>query len=100
MLQHFPQANVLRVTDGPTKSAVWMQMLADLTGRRLEVPAVEETGCLGAAWMAMQAAGLTEEPQALRTEMQVFTPNAQHFAAYNKKYQRYQQFVNALKTLL
>ncbi|MFZ7214321.1 FGGY-family carbohydrate kinase [[Pasteurella] aerogenes] len=100
MLQRFPQTNVLRVTGGPTKSAVWMQMLADLTGRRLEVPAVEETGCLGAAWMAMQAAGVTEEPQALRTDMQVFTPNAQNFAAYNKKYQRYQQFVNALKTLL
>ncbi|WP_439259031.1 FGGY-family carbohydrate kinase [Lonepinella sp. BR2930] len=100
MLQRFPQADVLRVTGGPTKSAVWMQMLADLTGMRLEVPNVEETGCLGAALMAMQADGLTEQPAVLQADMQVYQPNPQYYAAYQQKYQRYQQFVSALKTLL
>lgn len=100
MLQRFPQANVLRVTGGPTKSKVWMQMLADLTGMRLEIPAVEETGCLGAALMAMQADGLKTTPPVLNADMQVFTPNPDNFEAYQRKYQRYQQFVNALKTLI
>ncbi|WP_386691672.1 MULTISPECIES: FGGY-family carbohydrate kinase [unclassified Lonepinella] len=100
MLQRFPQADVLRVTGGPTKSAVWMQMLADLTAMRLEVPNVEETGCLGAALMAMQADGLTEQPAVLQADMQVYQPNPQYYAAYQQKYQRYQQFVSALKTLL
>ncbi|WP_439257005.1 FGGY-family carbohydrate kinase [Lonepinella sp. BR2271] len=100
MLQRFPQADVLRVTGGPTKSAVWMQMLADLSGMRLEVPNVEETGCLGAALMAMQADGLTEQPAVLQADMQVYQPNPQHQSAYQQKYQRYQQFVSALKTLL
>ncbi|WP_386695527.1 FGGY-family carbohydrate kinase [Lonepinella sp. MS14435] len=100
MLQRFPQADVLRVTGGPTKSAVWMQMLADLTAMRLEVPNVEETGCLGAALMAMQADGLTEQPAVLQADMQVYQPNSQYYSAYQKKYQRYQQFVSALKGLL
>ncbi|WP_439238845.1 FGGY-family carbohydrate kinase [Lonepinella sp. BR2919] len=100
MLQRFPQADVLRVTGGPTKSAVWMQMLADLTAMRLEVPNVEETGCLGAALMAMQADGLTEQPAVLQADMQVYQPNSQYYSAYQQKYQRYQQFVSALKTLL
>ncbi len=100
MLQRFPQADVLRVTGGPTKSAVWMQMLADLTAMRLEVPNVEETGCLGAALMAMQADGLTEQPAVLQADMQVYQPNSQYYSAYQQKYQRYQQFVSALKGLL
>ncbi|MBN6067100.1 carbohydrate kinase [Aggregatibacter actinomycetemcomitans] len=100
MLQRFPHTNVLRVTGGPTKSKVWMQMLADLTGMRLEIPAVEETGCLGAALMAMQADGITATSQILTSDMQVFNPNPDNFAAYRNKYKRYQQFVNALKTLI
>ncbi|MBF4101518.1 hypothetical protein INT82_01765 [Mannheimia haemolytica] len=36
MFIRFPKADVLRVTGGPVKSKVWMQMLADLTGMRLE----------------------------------------------------------------
>ena len=55
MQVRFPNASTLRVTGGPAKSEVWMQMLADISGMRLEIPNIEETGCLGAALMAMQA---------------------------------------------
>ena len=55
MLKRFPNPTALRVTGGPAKSAVWLQMLADLSGLTVEVPQVEETGCLGAALMAMVA---------------------------------------------
>lgn len=100
MLQRFPQTKVLRVTGGPTKSSIWMQMLADLTGMRLEVPSVEETGCLGAALMAMQADGIYQEPVVLQADMSIFTPNADNFTAYRQKYQCYQQLITALKNLL
>lgn len=97
MLQRFPHAKVLRVTGGPTKSAVWLQMLADLTGMRLEVPNVEETGCFGAAMMAMQ--GIGEQLNRAQQQMLSVEPNPAHFTAYQQKYQRYQHWVNALKTL-
>ena len=98
MKQRFPKANILRVTGGPTKSAIWMQMLADLTGMRLEIPQIEETGCFGAALMAMQAVEKNAK-FANKSPMSVVEPNPQHFERYQQKYQRYQQLVEALKTL-
>lgn len=92
---------MLRVTGGPVKSAVWMQMLADLTGMRLEIPQVEETGCLGAALMAMQGIGEDiNQVQALNAEMQIFEPNKANYEAYQAKYQRYQKLTDALKVML
>lgn len=97
----FPTTNVLRVTGGPVKSKVWMQMLADLTGMRLEIPQVEETGCLGAVLMAMQGTGADiSGVQALNAEMQVFEPNPANYEAYQAKYQRYQKLTDALKAML
>ncbi|VEH68106.1 L-xylulose kinase [Rodentibacter pneumotropicus] len=97
MLQRFPDVNVLRVTGGPTKSNVWLQMLADLTGMMLEIPATEETGCLGAALMAMQSAG--ENPIKLADNVRKIYPNANNYQAYQKKYTKYVRLVEALKTL-
>ncbi|WP_040977368.1 FGGY-family carbohydrate kinase [Necropsobacter massiliensis] len=97
MLQRFPETKILRVTGGPAKSAVWLQMLADLTGITLEIPSVEETGCLGAALMAMQSAG--ENSVKLTGNMQKIHPNPDNFAAYQRKYDKYVQLVEALKTL-
>ncbi|WP_439257937.1 FGGY-family carbohydrate kinase [Lonepinella sp. BR2271] len=99
MLQRFPKTHILRVTGGATRSTVWMQMLADLSGLRLEVSNIEETGCLGAALMAMQADGVIEQPD-LVSEMQIYHPNPEHYVAYQQKYQRYQKFVDTLKMLL
>lgn len=97
----FPTTNVLRVTGGPAKSKVWMQMLADLTGMRLEIPQVEETGCLGAVLMAMQGTGADiSGVQVLNAEMQVFEPNPANYEAYQAKYQRYQKLTDALKAML
>ncbi|MEE6032304.1 FGGY-family carbohydrate kinase [Avibacterium paragallinarum] len=98
MLQRFPNTQVLRITGGSAKSRVWMQMLADLTGMKIEVPAIEETGCLGAAMMAMEGAQGRAMP--FTAKQQCFTPNTQNFAIYQKKYQRYQKFVSALQSLL
>ncbi|QTM00943.1 carbohydrate kinase [Mannheimia sp. ZY171111] len=101
MFIRFPKTKVLRVTGGPVKSKVWMQMLADLTGMRLEVPQVEETGCLGAALMAMQGVGLDlNQKPVLNAEMQVFEPNKENYTAYQTKYQRYQKLTDALKAMI
>lgn len=99
MKQRFPQATYLRVTGGPTKSKIWLQMLADFTGMTLEVPQIEETGCLGAALMAMQ--GLGEQANVFEKQsMLSIQPNPDHFEAYQHKYQRYQQLTDALKAML
>jgi L-xylulokinase len=103
MLQRFPHTTALRVTGGPAKSAPWMQMLADVSGLPLELPQVEETGCLGAAMAAMVGTGafpdFTAAQQALAPRLEIVLPDAQAQAAYQHKYQRYQALIGALQTL-
>lgn len=101
MFIRFPKTKVLRVTGGPAQSAVWMQMLADLTGMKLEIPQIEETGCLGAALMAMQATGTDiSNIEALNAPMTVYYPNAADYEAYQTKYQRYLKLTEALKSMI
>ncbi|MDT1786032.1 FGGY-family carbohydrate kinase, partial [Salmonella enterica subsp. enterica serovar Oslo] len=52
MSERFTEVLALRVTRGTAHSDVWLQMLADDSGLRIELPQVEETGCLGAAMAA------------------------------------------------
>lgn len=101
MKQHFPAISVLRATGGPVHSPVWMQMLADISETTVEIPTVEESGCLGAACAAMVGAKIyadfSDIQKKIRPVLTVIEPNTQHFAAYRKKYALYQQLVQALQ---
>ncbi|CAI0709301.1 L-xylulose/3-keto-L-gulonate kinase [Serratia quinivorans] len=103
MRQRFPAATALRVTGGPAKSAPWMQMFADVSGLPVELPQVEETGCLGAAMAAMVGSGafsdFTAAQRALAPRIERVLPDAAAAEAYGKKYQRYQALVATLQTL-
>ncbi|NTX81653.1 carbohydrate kinase [Serratia proteamaculans] len=103
MRQRFPAATALRVTGGPAKSAPWMQMFADVSGLPVELPQVEETGCLGAAMAAMVGSGafsdFTAAQRALAPRIERVLPDAAAAEAYGKKYHRYQALVATLQTL-
>ncbi|WP_084637681.1 FGGY-family carbohydrate kinase [Paludibacterium yongneupense] len=101
MQQCFDRVEALRVTGGPSHSDVWMQMLADASGLPVEVPEVEETGCLGAALAAAVGGGVfscfTEAVAALRMPLRVLVPQARDQCAYERKYQRYQHLIDCLR---
>lgn len=98
MLKGFTQVQLLKVTGGPAHSQVWMQMLADLTGKRLCIPEVNETGCLGAALMAMVGAGAYSSVEqargAIATPVRFVEP--QENQALQAKYQNYKLLVQKL----
>lgn len=101
MAERFPQAKTLRVTGGPTHSLIWMQILADVSGMPLELPQVEETGCFGAAIIAMISTGHFPD---VRTAQQHIQPALQHIEPnpglqekYRKKYLRYQLLTQVLQ---
>ena len=100
MLKRFPNPTALRVTGGPAKSAVWLQMLADLSGLTVEVPQVEETGCLGAALMAMVGDGIFKDARTAQQQIPMkiirIQPDLSAHDKYRRKYQRYQALVNHL----
>jgi xylulokinase len=52
----------LILNGGPTKSAVWNQITADVTNKRLVLPDIEEGAPLGDAFLAAAGAGIYADP--------------------------------------
>ncbi|MCW0313930.1 L-xylulose/3-keto-L-gulonate kinase [Pantoea ananatis] len=100
ILQRFPQVTALRLSGGPTRSAPWMQMFADASGLRVEVPQISESGCLGAALVALTGTGayasLQQAQQALAPDIVTWLPDSTRHARYQQKYQRYQHLIRVL----
>nr|WP_314417497.1 FGGY-family carbohydrate kinase [uncultured Erwinia sp.] len=100
ILKRFPNVSALRLTGGPTRSAEWMQMFADISGLPVEIPQIEESGCLGAALVAMTGTGahpsLQQAQRALDPAIVSYWPDAARHALYQKKYARYQKLITAL----
>ncbi|HFF6445972.1 TPA: FGGY-family carbohydrate kinase, partial [Shigella sonnei] len=71
MRERFTDVHTLRVTGGPAHSDVWMQMLADVSGLRIELPQVEETGCFGAALAARVGTGVYRDFSEAQREFDV-----------------------------
>lgn len=101
MRERFTDARALRVTGGPAHSDVWMQMLADVSGMRIELPQVEETGCFGAALAARVGTGVyhnfSEAQHALHHPVRTLLPDTRAHARYQRKYHHYQYLIEALQ---
>ncbi len=81
MRERFTDVHTLRVTGGPAHSDVWMQMLADVSGLRIELPQVEETGCFGAALAARVGTGVYRDFSEAQRDLQA--PGAHPAAGYD-----------------
>ncbi|MGH2371005.1 MAG: xylulokinase, partial [Chloroflexota bacterium] len=80
------------VCGGAARSALWMQVLADVTTLPLRAPAVVEAGTLGASILGGVAAGLfsLEAAQARMVRpARTFVPDAPAAAQYEQLYARY-----------
>ncbi|EAA2462106.1 carbohydrate kinase [Salmonella enterica] len=101
MRERFTDVCALRVTGGPAHSDVWMQMLADVSGLRIELPQVEETGCFGAALAARVGTGVyrdfREAQRDLQHPVRTLLPDMTAHALYQRKYRQYQHLIEALQ---
>ena len=101
ILRCFPRTEALRITGGPARSDVWMQIFADITNLPVELPQVEETGCLGAALAAAVGTGqFPDFPTAIRAvcpPMRVIEPDRRNHDTYQNKYGRYQELISCLR---
>lgn len=89
----------LTVSGGATRSAFWMQMLADSLGLPVRVPDCVEAACRGAALLALVAVGVTEAagwPSGVSNEAAVYEPRAELRASYDESYRRYANTMNTL----
>ena len=89
-----------RLAGGAARSAVWVQMFADVLGVPIELTASEELGAMGAAICAGTAVGLfSSYPEAVARMVRVartVEPRPAFTELYARKYARYQRYVKAL----
>ena len=85
----------LTFTGGAAKGTLWPQIIADVLGLPVQVPAVTESSALGAALCAGKGAGLysslTELEGALRKRTATFEPEPAAVQAYHDSYARWLQ---------
>ncbi len=95
-------ADEIRVVGGGARSPLWLQMKADVTGRRVRVLANDEATALGAAMLAGVGAGtfsdLDEAVAALTVlDPAVYHPDHATTADYDEAYGRYRGLFDAVE---
>jgi xylulokinase len=88
---------------GAVRNTFWMQNKADVVGRPIEVPALEEATPLGAAILAGIGVGLYKDEQDAFDHVHkpgtAFEPNADAHPQYAERFKVYQQLYPALKSI-
>ena len=93
----------LRVIGGGARGAPWMQIIADVTGRRVETVAnPQEAGAVGAALLAGIGLGLYPDFESLKKVVRVerkFEPQAGNAEVYDVLYRAYRRIYSSLRGL-
>ncbi len=86
---------------GPTRNRLWMQNKADVTGKPVEVPELDEAVPLGAAILAGIGAGLYRDEQdafdRVRRPGRVYEPNPSLRGLYDERYGIFEGLYPALR---
>jgi len=85
----------IRVSGGQAKSPVWNQMKADITGKTILIPEVEDAELLGCACLANVALGrysnVVDAAEDLVKIKHEIKPREDFYQIYNRKYSRYRR---------
>jgi len=94
---------VFRVIGGGARGAPWMQIIADVTGKRIEtVPNTQEAGAVGVALIAAIGLGIYPDFAALKDVIKVaraFEPQSDHARVYDCLFAAYKKVYRSLKTV-
>jgi xylulokinase len=97
------RAETLRASGGASRSALWNQIKADVTGLPVQQMAVSDAACLGAAMLAaigVQAHGdLAAAAAAMVRPTTVFVPGPGAVARYNELFAVWRELYPALRPL-
>ena len=101
MMESFPDAGgAIRLAGGASKSPVWSQMIADMSGRTVLIPEVADLACVGAAVIAGWGSGIyrdiAEGCRALAVSTRECRPDPAKTAVYAELFPRYKKTAAAL----
>ena len=93
------QVTIIYASGGFTKSAFWLQLLADVFGIEVTVTENADASAMGAAFLGMYAIGFLEQPQdakAFITVTEKYLPNPQNHSLYQLQYEKFKQLYQKL----
>jgi len=82
---------------GFTKSDLWVQLMADILGKKIEVDSKSDASALGAAMIGFKSLGIVYAPPA-NNRVKIFSPDDQKYQAYRKKFILFESLYDNLKT--
>ena len=88
----------IHISGGFVKSEVWVQLLADITGKKLVLVQTDDASALGAAYLAMKGLNLIDGyPEAKRNKLKTIAPNPVHREVYSKNFEIFKKLYADLK---
>lgn len=88
----------INASGGIIKSDIWLQILADITGKKLVVIQNDDASAIGAAFMALKSIrAITEYPVSNPDEIRIFEPDDVNATTHAKNSIAYRQLYLALK---
>ena len=94
------QIDIIRACGGPAKSPKWLQLKADISGKTVEAPAVEEDSALGAALLAGVATGVySSYAEAINAAVKIKATYRPRTAIHQKYKQQHETYKHLVKTL-
>jgi len=101
MAENGGEITELRITGGPSKSRLWNQIKADITGKPILVPESSESVLLGNLLLALSALGdtenLAETADSIVKIGDAFTPRSEYRAMYDDMFALYRESYRGLK---
>ena len=95
-----PSIDGLKLSGGASKSEVWTQILADVSGLPVRVPRLADLACVGAAVLAGLGAGMysdcKEGYERFKVPETVIEPNPEKSAKYKLLFEKYKKQAEAL----
>ncbi|NJL21384.1 MAG: gluconate kinase, partial [Leptolyngbyaceae cyanobacterium SM1_3_5] len=83
------KTQAFRASGGFARSPIWLQLMADLCGCEVQVPAITEGSGFGAAVLAMAAVGAIDSLEDVQKFVQIqdsYQPDRSNSAAYQRIY--------------
>jgi len=92
------QIDQLNVSGGFVSSPVWLQILADITGKKLVLATTEDASAVGAAYLAIKATHLSAVyPLPELKDNRIITPNENKHIHYQRYFNIYKKLYTSLK---
>lgn len=95
--QYSDEIKQINVSGGFVHSRIWMEILADITGKEIVLLQTEDASAIGAAYLAIKAIGLSNNYPFSVKERQTILPNLENHELYRKIFKIYQQLYPNLK---